>query len=178
MMNGGCCGGAKFCVSMRTGVVNSYPCEVLLFRYGVPLRVRGSVWLRTRRAFPLRREARYRREVSMRQAAKRNGGGVFVISIVAGDGSRGHTGQTESGTRKGTWITRKRRFRCFRVFSQLRNRIAKICEKFENHAKMENKFNNRLLNYCALQKQCLDFQRIKFFSIVLTKAFFCCIFAT
>ena len=82
MMNGGCCGGAKFCVSTRTGAVNPCPCEVLLFRYCVPLRVRGSVWPRTHRAFSLRREARYRRGVSIRQAAKRNGGGVLVAFVV------------------------------------------------------------------------------------------------
>jgi len=106
MMNEGCCGGAKFCVSMRTGVVNSYPCEVLLFRYGVPLRVRGSVWLRTRRAFSLRREARYRREVSMRQAAKRNGGGVLVAFVVV-CGRQYRKSHLHSVWRSGEVLTRR-----------------------------------------------------------------------
>ena len=94
---------------------------------------RGSVWPRVCRAFSLKLVARYGVAFSVLQAAKRNGGGVFVAFVVArsigrattipfgrkshastrqgaqatvraSSVSRGQAGQTESGTRKGTQV--------------------------------------------------------------------------
>ena len=45
---------------------------------------RGSVWPRIRRAFSLQLGARYGVAFSVLQAAKRNGGGVFVAFVVVG----------------------------------------------------------------------------------------------
>ena len=62
--------------------------EQALFRHC--LRVsRGSVWPRTCWPFSLRRGARYGMAFSVLQAAKRNGGGVFVAFVVAGGDGRG-----------------------------------------------------------------------------------------
>ena len=50
---------------------------------------RGSVWPRTRWAFSSKLGARYGVAFSVLQAAKRNGGGVFVAFVVVGGGGRG-----------------------------------------------------------------------------------------
>ena len=50
---------------------------------------RGSVWPRTRKAFSSKLEARYGMAFSVFQAAKRNGGGIFVVFVVVSGGERG-----------------------------------------------------------------------------------------
>ena len=70
-------------------------------------RVSGdSVWPRTRMAFSLRREARYRRGVSIRQAAKRNGGGVLVAFVVV-CGRQYRKSHLHSVWRSGEVLTRR-----------------------------------------------------------------------
>ena len=49
---------------------------------------RGSVWPRTHKAFSSRREARYRLVFSVLQAAKRNGGGIFVAFVRFGSSEK------------------------------------------------------------------------------------------
>ena len=50
---------------------------------------RGSVWPRNLKAFSAKLETRYSLRVSILQAAKRNGGGVFVAFVMVGSGGRG-----------------------------------------------------------------------------------------
>jgi hypothetical protein len=48
----------------------------------------GSVWPRTHKAFSSRREARCRMFFSVLQAAKRNGGGIFVAFVRFGSSEK------------------------------------------------------------------------------------------
>ena len=79
----------KKCVSLQPVCFTRFRLFVTL---GVRfcLRVsRGSVWPRNLKAFSEKLETRYSLRVSILQAAKRNGGGVFVAFVMVGSGGRG-----------------------------------------------------------------------------------------